>query len=335
MIRKKLKVDAVIVHYSDYDLVLYKNKRFKICFQTEEFKNIYFLLRKGTSLIELALIYSIEYVQLLWESLLQMGVLIDDLENLHNNNSYEKQLFHLENLAPTPIHLQQTLSEKCIAIIGVGEIGSILLDQLIRLGIQNYILIDDDDVQIHHLNKQFMYSLKNVGFSKVDVCSSKIKKSHPNGHVSVFKKSIKNQDDLSNIFEKSIPDLVINASDEPHLFNQLALKVCSEYQIPYITGSIGPNFGSVGPFIDQPSDMIQFLKGTECEQTSKNIKVGTPFLGTQKPSNCIIPILVAFDAVRFLLNKQPISYNKILHVDFNDLPCQTTSILNRRFEYFN
>ncbi|KOS69133.1 hypothetical protein AEA09_11645 [Lysinibacillus contaminans] len=328
MIRKKLRYDAVIVHYSDYDLILYNNKSVKIRFQTEEFKHIYFLLEKGTSLIELASILPVEYVQVLWESLLQMGVLIDDWDNL-DINSYEKQLFHLENLAPTPIHLQQTLREKCVAIIGVGGIGSVILDQLIRLGVQNYILIDSDEVQIHQLNKQYMYSLKDLGFNKVDICFSKIKESHPHGQVLILKKRIKNHEDLSTILQKSNPDIVINAADEPHYLYQEVLKVCIEYQIPFITGSIGPHFGRVGPFIDQPSDMIHFLEDTEYEQRPENIKVINPFFGTPEPSNCIIPILVAYDAVRFLLNKQPSSYNKILHVDFNDLSCKTTPIINK------
>ena len=328
MIRKKLKHDAVIVHYSDYDLILYNNNSFKIRFQTEIFKNIYLLLKKGTSLIELASIFPVEYVQKLWESLLQMEVLIEDWDNLFKNNSYENQILFLEKLAPPQIHSQQTLSTKSVAILGVGEVGSVILDQLIRLGVQNYILIDSDEVQIHDVNKQNMYSLKDVGFSKVDICFSKIKESHPHGQVLTLRKRIKNQEDLSNILQKSKPDLIINATDETHYLNQVALKVCIEYQIPYITGSIGPNFGRVGPFIDQPNEMIHFLESIEYEHPSKKIKVINPFLGTQEPSNCIIPILVAFDSVRFLLKKQPNSYKKILHVDFNDLPCKASSIIN-------
>ena len=98
--------------------------------------------------------------------------------------------------------------------------------------------------------------------------------------------------------------------------NQIALKVCSEYQIPYITGTIGPNFGRVGPFFDQPTDMLNFLENTEYWEEQKNIKVIKSILGSQKPSKCIVSILVAYDAVRFLLKERPSSYKKILYVAF-------------------
>jgi len=326
MIKKKLKNDVMIVHYSDFDLIIYDNKSLKICLSNEEFKNVYALLKKGTSLMELTSLYPTEDVKVLWESLLKIGALIEEWENSYENTIYEKQLYYLESLAQSPIHLQETLSTKCVAIIGVGGVGSIILEQLIRFGIQNYILIDDDEVQIHNLNRQYMYTLKDVGFSKVDVCFTKIKEFHPDGQVSIFKKRIKNQDDLSKIFAKSLPDLVINAADEPHNLNQEVLKVCIEYQVPFLTGSVGISSGRVGPFIDQSTCMSNYLDYLESVQLPKNIKTIKPILGSLGSSNCIISSLIAYDAIRFLLKKQPNSFNKILHVNFNDLPFKATSI---------
>jgi molybdopterin/thiamine biosynthesis adenylyltransferase len=46
---------------------------------------------------------------------------------------------------------------------------------LLRLGLKKIILVDYDKVDLHNLNRQFMYTLEDVGHSKVESCKKNAK----------------------------------------------------------------------------------------------------------------------------------------------------------------
>ena len=53
-------------------------------------------------------------------------------------------------------------------ILGVGGLGSVVMMNLLRLGIRKLILLDYDIVDIHNLNRQLMFSPGDIGQSKVE-----------------------------------------------------------------------------------------------------------------------------------------------------------------------
>jgi molybdopterin/thiamine biosynthesis adenylyltransferase len=52
--------------------------------------------------------------------------------------------------------------------LGIGGLGSVVMMNLLRLGIKKLILVDYDTVDIHNLNRQLMFSPADVGEAKVD-----------------------------------------------------------------------------------------------------------------------------------------------------------------------
>lgn len=53
-------------------------------------------------------------------------------------------------------------------ILGVGGLGSSVLMNVLRLGIKKAIIVDYDVVDIHNLNRQIMFSIDDIGKSKVE-----------------------------------------------------------------------------------------------------------------------------------------------------------------------
>lgn len=51
-------------------------------------------------------------------------------------------------------------------ILGIGGLGSVVMMNLLRLGIKKLIIIDYDIVDIHNLNRQIMFSVEDVGKPK-------------------------------------------------------------------------------------------------------------------------------------------------------------------------
>ena len=70
-------------------------------------------------------------------------------------------------------------SSKTIAVIGVGGVGGTALESLARSGFKKFIIIDCDKVDVTNLNRQLLFTLNDVGKSKVDAAEKRIKQICP------------------------------------------------------------------------------------------------------------------------------------------------------------
>lgn len=76
-----------------------------------------------------------------------------------------------------------TIKSTSVIIIGLGGVGSYALETLVRSGIENITIIDNDKVDITNLNRQLMTLHSNIGEYKVDVWENRIKDINPNCNV--------------------------------------------------------------------------------------------------------------------------------------------------------
>ena len=55
------------------------------------------------------------------------------------------------------------IKTKHILVIGLGGVGSYVVESLIRSGIENITIVDFDKIDISNLNRQLMTNLNNIG----------------------------------------------------------------------------------------------------------------------------------------------------------------------------
>jgi molybdopterin/thiamine biosynthesis adenylyltransferase len=65
--------------------------------------------------------------------------------------------------------IQQTLSELRVAIVGCGGTGSSVAEQLVRLGVRNFTLIDSDTVSGSNVTRLYGSTMEDVGEPKAEV----------------------------------------------------------------------------------------------------------------------------------------------------------------------
>ena len=75
------------------------------------------------------------------------------------------------------------LNKVKVAIFGIGGVGSFVVEGLVRAGVQNFILVDNDIVDLTNLNRQIIATHKTVGKYKVDVAKERILEINPNANV--------------------------------------------------------------------------------------------------------------------------------------------------------
>lgn len=103
------------------------------------------------------------------------------------------------------------LNSNTVLIIGLGGVGGHALESIVRMGINNIIIVDNDVFDITNLNRQLLSLNSNVGRLKVDVAKERILDINKDCNVTCIPKFI-DESNISELFDYKI-DYVIDACD--------------------------------------------------------------------------------------------------------------------------
>ena len=103
------------------------------------------------------------------------------------------------------------IRNKTVLIIGLGGVGGHALEAIVRMGVNNVILVDNDVVDITNLNRQLLSLNSNIGDEKVNVARKRVLDINPDCNVITINKFIDNTNYLE-LFSYNI-DYVIDACD--------------------------------------------------------------------------------------------------------------------------
>ena len=119
------------------------------------------------------------------------------------------------------------LKNKVVAVFGLGGVGGTALEALARTGIQHFIIVDFDKVDASNLNRQILYTAKDIGCDKTEVTKNRLLAINPDVDVKVFKCKAQDFD-----FNQKI-DYLVDAIDDVDGKLYL-LKKAQENNIPSI-----------------------------------------------------------------------------------------------------
>ena len=103
-----------------------------------------------------------------------------------------------------------TIKNLNIVLIGLGGVGGASFEALIRLGIENITVIDNDVFEPSNLNRQILSNINNIGHNKTDEAIKRAKDINPNINIKGIKEFI-NHDSLSLL--NGSYDFIIDACD--------------------------------------------------------------------------------------------------------------------------
>ena len=81
----------------------------------------------------------------------------------------------------------EKLNKATVAVFGIGGVGSFVVEGLVRAGIENFILVDNDTISLTNLNRQIHATHKTIGRYKVEVMEERILEINPNAKVKSYK----------------------------------------------------------------------------------------------------------------------------------------------------
>ena len=119
------------------------------------------------------------------------------------------------------------IQEKVIAVFGLGGVGGTALEALARTGFKHFLIVDFDKVDPSNLNRQILYTAKDIGRNKTEAAKERILSINPEADIKECNMKAQDFD-----FSQKI-DYVVDAIDdvEGKLY---ILQKAQEYNIPQI-----------------------------------------------------------------------------------------------------
>ncbi|WP_027438455.1 ThiF family adenylyltransferase [Lachnospira multipara] len=258
------------------------------------------------------------------ESLRINGILGEYFENDYLGTVCEKQWEYLYGLVGHEPNLcQKNIENAMVCIIGLGGVGTIVIDSLMRAGVKKFVLIDCDEVSITNLNRQIMYNGGDIGIKKTECMRKKIKDFDSKIEVHVVNKRIEMIKDLSDIDSFSI-SIIINAADRPNNITDIIFEYAKSRKIAALTAAVGRNQGSWGPLIipgkTQSYDDFKMNEYNQMEAYEKYILTNSasPMNVSFGPINAIISYFLSKDIIMHIAgaNEYVLSYERRCGFDF-------------------
>lgn len=242
----------------------------------------------------------------------RLGLLIEQPREDWSDQIYQKQLGWLSKHSSRPAYSQQLLSESKVAVIGLGGIGSLVIQHLVASGVKNFHLVDGDTVATDNLNRQYLFSRKDIGKAKTDCVQEYIQSIEPESRVTTEKHFVTCRADLEFLSDFS-PHLVIQCADQPvGKINEMVAGFCFDRQMAFVTAAVGLESGYWGPFII-PGKTICFscytafitdhLSKDQQEIVHRGMSIQPYSFG---PVNSLVASLCARDATLYLMGMHDI-----------------------------
>lgn len=150
---------------------------------------------------------------------------------------------------------QKKLSRKTVAIVGIGALGTVAAELLVRAGIGNLILIDRDVVEISNLQRQFLFTEKYLHKSKAQTAKLKLEEINSDCKIKAYPVQL----NAENIFLLKSANLLLDCTD--NLKTRFLLNdFCRKEKIPWIYSAAIKTSGYVMPIFPGGPCLKCFLK---------------------------------------------------------------------------
>lgn len=118
-----------------------------------------------------------------------------------------------------------------VAIFGIGGVGSFVVEGLVRAGVENFILVDDDKICLTNLNRQIIATRKTIGKQKVEVAKERILEINPNAQIETYQEFF--MPDSPEILDNTV-DYIVDTVDTVTAKIELVLRA-NKLNIPIIS----------------------------------------------------------------------------------------------------
>lgn len=128
------------------------------------------------------------------------------------------------------------LKKANIIVFGLGGVGSYVVEGLVRSGLGNITIVDNDIVDVTNINRQLIADTETIGENKVDVEKSRIYKINSSINILPIKEFV-NKDNIEDIMKKA-NNLFYEDVENSLAYNYKKIKNSNTIKIDYVVDAI-------------------------------------------------------------------------------------------------
>ncbi len=203
------------------------------------------------------------------------------------NERYSRQIL-LNEIGLTG---QELLLQKKVAIIGIGALGTVAAELLVRAGIGNLLLIDQDIIELNNLHRQTLFAEEDLGKSKALAATEKLTKI--NSSITISAEPIRLNSENIALLKKF--DLILDCTD--NLATRFIINdFCRKENLPWIYAAAIKTSGYVMPILKNGPCLGCFLQETNLDTCDT--------VGVLNTVTCSIAALQTTLALKIILGKE-------------------------------
>lgn len=209
------------------------------------------------------------------------------------------------NISTISLQQQELLSTKKVLVVGLGGLGSHVIEGLTRLGITKLGICDYDVSETSNLNRQLLVTEQTIGISKVKLALERIKAINSEVEVTTYHQAYPNAKILEDLKQY---DLVIDCLDSIAI-RQVLEKDCVNAKKKVVYGTIAGNFGYFG--VISQNNQLMSMQESNTESIEK-------VLGNVYYTVSIVASMQILLAIKVLLSKEYLE-DGFYTIDLNDI----------------
>lgn len=197
------------------------------------------------------------------------------------------------NVLGSSAEAMEDLSNKVVGILGLGGLGSVILESLAQSNINQFVLFDKARLDLTDLNRQALYEHSHVGRHKIDIATEVIYRMFPSVEINGSCLEIGQDEKWARMVQHC--DIVFSCIDEPTGVNSLVANTLADTKPALLFGAVGLMDGTISALLKNRHDKMTYFE--------KQRDDGRPPLRSSLAStNGILAHWMAYIGFRYLIN---------------------------------
>lgn len=214
---------------------------------------------------------------------------------------------YLKNIGSLGLQGQIKLLQSRVAVIGLGGLGSLLIELLARVGIGELLLVDGDIFVANNLNRQVLMDEKSTGSFKTDLAKKRLKAINSAVSVNIFRGFL--DDENAPLLLEACNAAADGLDNIPDRF--ILQSICRQLNIPLVYGTVAGFVGQVCS-IFPGDDSLYSIYGSEKPPIDQGVELQ---LGNLPATVGVTAALQSQEVIKIITNIGKPIRNKLLIID--------------------
>lgn len=167
------------------------------------------------------------------------------VNSYEKNNRYSRHQLYYQMSDSDGSTVQSKINQSHVIVLGCGGIGNLFSTVLASAGVGKITLVDEDEVELSNLTRQFMFTEGDLKKDKVTILKRELEKRNSEIEINTIRAQLKTKQDLERLPEAN---LIVVSADSGYILEHINA-YCIEKKTAWVNVGYVEDVAVWGPFI--------------------------------------------------------------------------------------